>query len=197
MVRLRRPSPSEIDAVLRTAAGPTYAEVGDSALIGSHDGPLRAAGYDVDRRLFPLGTGRACFDRARTGLAHWKHFEIPWLEFHGGGSPSATGQVVATLVSVAGVWFLNPCRVLASPRVETGDVFEFAYGTLPGHAERGEERFRVSIDPRTDAVTYEIAAFSTPAIWLTWLGYPFARKLQARFAAASAAALARATEDRA
>ena len=68
----------------------------------------------------------------------------------------------------------------------------YAYGTLGGHAECGEERFRVSIDPTSEQVLYEIAAFSRPALLLSKLGYPFARRLQKRFALSSAHALARA-----
>ena len=68
----------------------------------------------------------------------------------------------------------------------------FAYGTLGGHAESGEERFRVPLDPPSERVVYEIAAFSRPAVLLSKLGYPLARRLQKRFAASSAQALARA-----
>ena len=68
----------------------------------------------------------------------------------------------------------------------------FAYGTLSGHVESGEERFTVRFDPLTQEVVYEIAAFSRPAMILTRLGYPFARRLQRRFAQSSAAALANA-----
>jgi uncharacterized protein (UPF0548 family) len=93
---------------------------------------------------------------------------------------------------VAGLWFLNPCRVVYSELSPDRNSASFAYGTLRGHAECGEERFRVSFDPATEQVQYEIAAFSRPAIALSKLGYPLARRLQQRFAASSAQALARA-----
>ncbi len=120
----------------------------------------------------------------------WRHFEIPWLELHGAATPVSDGQLVATLVSVARLWFLNPCKVVYTAQSE--DYAEFAYGTLDGHPEQGEERFRVRFDPATQAVTYEIDAFSRPAILLSRIGAPFARRLQRRFARASATALARA-----
>jgi uncharacterized protein (UPF0548 family) len=41
----------------------------------------------------------------------------------------------------------------------------FAYGTLPGHAESGEERFAVRYDPGTDEVIAEVTAFSRHATW--------------------------------
>ena len=101
--------------------------------------------------------------------------------------------MVATLVSVGGLWFFNPCRVVYTEfPAGTADVAAFAYGTLQGHAECGEERFQVSFDPTTGEVKYEIFAFSRPATVLSKLGYPFARRLQRRFAESSATALARA-----
>ena len=150
-----------------------------------------ASRYDVDRHQFTLGTGRDLFERAQSSLMAWRHFDIPWLEFHGARRVEPD-QVVATLVSLAGVWFLNPCRVVYAESSPDRNSVSYAYGTLRGHAECGEERFRVSFDPVTEEVRYEIAAFSRPAIVLSKLGYPLARRLQKRFAASSAQALARA-----
>ena len=194
MVLVRRPSHNEIAAHLSSPELPfSYAEVGATNDLSSPLPEPLAATYDLDRNEFPLGTGRDVFERARDCLFAWRHFEIPWLEFHGTSNPVTPGQVVATLVSVAGIWFLNPCRVVYTefPQ-DPADVAAFAYGTLRGHAERGEERFMVTFNPTTGDVTYEIAAFSRPAILLSKLGYPFARRLQRRFAVASAKALARA-----
>jgi hypothetical protein len=64
-------------------------------------------------------------------------------------------------------------------------------GTLPGHAESGEERFTVEWREADGAVWYDILAFSRPRQLLARLGYPFARRLQRRFARDSAAAMRR------
>ena len=156
-----------------------------------------ASTYDLDHHQFRLGTGRDLFERARAALGAWRHFEVPWIEFHGAAAPVEPGQVVATLARVAGVWFLNPCRVVYSELLpDPCNVAAFAYGTLRGHSECGEERFTVSFDPASEEVRYEIAAFSRPAIVLSKLGYPLARRIQRRFAVSSAQALARAaTQD--
>ena len=152
-----------------------------------------AAKYDLDRHQFSLGTGRDLFERARAALLEWRHFEIPWLELHGATSPVHSGQVVATLVSLAGVWFLNPCRVVYTELSQVPSTpAAFAYGTLRGHAESGEERFAISFEPVTEEVRYEITVFSRPAIVLSKIGYPLVRRLQRRFALSSAEALARA-----
>ena len=70
--------------------------------------------------------------------------------------------------------------------------FGFAYGTLPGHVESGEERFLVEWDRGDDGVWYDILAFSRPNHILTRLGYPVVRRLQKRFGRDSAASMLRA-----
>ena len=60
----------------------------------------------------------------------------PWVALHGGDAPAHESQVVATLVRVAGLWMLNPCRVIHAPP-PSGSVAGFAYGTLAGHASVG------------------------------------------------------------
>lgn len=192
MIRLRRPSADEVGAHLSLSDGPfSYVEVGATAETAS----LRAVAgsYDVDRHRFPLGTGRDVFVRARSALLAWRHFDIAWLELQGANTPAIAGQVVATLTRASGLWLLNPCRVVYTECAPdpTNEV-AFAYGTLPSHVECGEERFTVRFDPTTEEVTYEILAFSRPAVLLSKLGYPWARRIQRRFAASSAEALSRA-----
>jgi uncharacterized protein (UPF0548 family) len=53
----------------------------------------------------------------------------------------------------------------------------FAYGTLPGHPETGEEAFIVEYR-EDDSVWLTIRAFSRPATWFFWLGYPLVRLMQ-------------------
>ena len=69
-----------------------------------------------------------------------------------------------------------PCRVVYV--VDEPDRRGFAYGTLPGHPESGEELFCVRYDPATDAVYAEISAFSRPALWWSRIGAPVARVAQ-------------------
>ena len=192
--RIRRPTPEEIAARLTAHDQPfSYPEVGATSSIEHSFTESLAATYDTDVYEFHLGTGRSLFESARDALLAWRHFDVPWLEFHGASAPAKTGQVVATLVSVAGLWFFNPCRVVYTEySAEPADLAAFAYGTLQGHVECGEERFQVSLNPISGEVKYEIAAFSRPAILLSKLGYPLARRLQKRFANASSAALLRA-----
>ncbi len=55
----------------------------------------------------------------------------------------------------------------------------FAYGTLPGHPEIGEERFWVQRLP-DDSVVAHIVAFSRPGRWFTRIGGPIGRIAQSR-----------------
>ena len=62
--------------------------------------------------------------------------------------------------------------------VDEPDRRGFAYGTLPGHAESGEEQFVVRYDPATDEVHAEVVAFSRHATWWSRLGSPVASVAQ-------------------
>lgn len=192
MIRLRRPTDGEIARLLEAPAlAFSYPEVGATSSARSLE--ALPSSYVIDHRYFSLGTGRTLFERARTALLAWRHFEIPWLELHGGARAVHEGQVVATSTRVFGAWFVNPCRVVDCEDGDGGsDRAAFAYGTLSGHVEAGEERFSLHHDRESDTVRFEILAFSRPAVMLTRLGYPLARRVQRRFAGAAAEALARA-----
>jgi uncharacterized protein (UPF0548 family) len=192
VIRLRRPSAEEIGVRLsRSDEAFSYPEVGATADLDSL--PRLAVDYDVDRNQFALGTGRDLFEQARSHLLAWRHFDIPWIELHGARARVSSGQVVATLARAVAIWFLNPCRVVYTDDAsDSSNEAAFAYGTLPGHVECGEERFRVYIDPINEKVTYEIVAFSRPAILLSKLGRRWVRRIQKRFVVSSAEALARA-----
>jgi uncharacterized protein (UPF0548 family) len=190
MIRPSRPGNDAIATKLRaTDLAFSYVEIGATADPTALD--RLASHYAIDRNRFVVGHGRACFERARTALFAWRHFEIPWLELHGAREPVFLDQRVATLTRVFGLWFLNPCRVVY---VETAsavpDRVAFAYGTLPGHVASGEERFAVRHDPASDLVELEILAFSRPAVLVAQIGYPWVRRIQKRFARDAAGALA-------
>ena len=66
----------------------------------------------------------------------------------------------------------------------------FAYGTLPGHPEHGEESFIVEYRD-DDSVWLTIRAFSRPANWVFWVGYPIVRLMQEVYTGRYERALAR------
>jgi uncharacterized protein (UPF0548 family) len=63
-----------------------------------------------------------------------------------------------------------PCRVVYV--IEEPDRRGFAYGTLPGHPETGEELFAVRYDQASGAVHAEVTAFSRHATWWSRLAGP-------------------------
>lgn len=151
------------------------------------------AGFVVDRTLIELGSGESVFHSAEAALQRWEQFRLGWVEAWSPETPLEPGQVVAIMGWAVGFWWLNSCRIIYTVD-ESGPItkFGFAYGTLPGHVESGEERFLIEWDRDTDKVCYDILAFSRPNHFLTRLGYPLIRRSQKRFGRDSAAAMFRA-----
>ncbi len=188
MLTLRKPAPAALDRfrAAQAALDVTYPAVGATA-------GTPPAGYVVDHTRVRLGEGEAVFAAARAALAQWEQFRLGWVEAAPADTPLRPGAVVAVVARTFGVYWVNACRVIYAVD-EDGPVRRvgFAYGTLPGHAESGEERFLVEWDRATGAVWYDILAFSRPRHPLARLGYPLARRFQRRFARDSAAAMRRA-----
>ena len=153
------------------------------------------AGFNADHFRCQLGRGAKVFERAESALRSWVMFQQGWLRLESNGRPPDVGTAVAIVVRVGPVWWANACRVVyvvddTGPTRRVG----FANGTLPGHAECGEEVFVVEMDAAGD-VWYDLRAYSRPRHWLARLGYPFTRAMQRRFAAGSAARMKRAMLD--
>jgi len=138
-------------------------------------------GYAADRYRVRLGDGAAVFHDARAAIERWAMFPRVMAEVYWPDAPIQAGSVVATLIRGCGLWTLNACRIVYVID-EPGPParFGFAYGTLVGHMERGEERFLVEQLP-DGSVWFEIKAYSRPAHPLLWLGYPIVRRQQRRF----------------
>lgn len=154
------------------------------------------AGYVVDRTRIHLGSGEAVYEAAKQALQRWEQFQLGWVEAWSPHTPLETGQCVAVMGRAIGCWWLNACRIVytiddSGPQTKFG----FAYGTLPGHVEKGEERFLIEWNRTTNQVSYDILAFSRPNHILTRLGYPMVRLSQKRFGRESATAMFRAVSE--
>ena len=151
------------------------------------------SGFVVDRTRIRLGEGRETFDLAVQALRQWKHLNFRWLVAVPSAASMKTGQDVAIIAHVAGLWWVNACRSVLVVN-DSGPVarFGFAYGTLPDHVECGEERFLVEWDRSDNSVWYDILAFSRPRHNLARAAYPFARATQKAFGQASCEAMRRA-----
>jgi uncharacterized protein (UPF0548 family) len=132
------------------------------------------AGYRVDRCSIDLGRGTLAFDRGAEGLRRWQAHLGAGVRVAPENVEIEPGATVAVAVRVAFLTAVAPCRIVYV--VDEADRFGFAYGTLAGHPERGEESFVVS--RAGDQVTFDIVAFSRPAGALARVGAPIARAVQ-------------------
>jgi uncharacterized protein (UPF0548 family) len=168
------------------------AEVSVEILSSTRSAALRAAPFSYDAvgataAESPVGFSfftrtrvliHSDFGRAAQDLMGWRMHQRAGLRVRA-SSPLVAADVVV-LLSLgwrrASVRF--PCRVVYV--VDEPDARGFAYGTLPGHPERGEERFVVS--RRTDGrLEFTISAFSRPATRMAKLGGPLSPVVQSIF----------------
>ena len=182
MFLLRKPSDERIGAFRKaqSALELTYRQVGATSSTPPTD-------YIVDHTRVKLGEGHETFEIARQAMEDWQHFHLGWISVASSKTLICENEVVVLLTKVFGMWAMCACRIVdvieeTKPRCRFG----FAYGTLPGHPESGEERFLIEIDD-DGIVWYDILAFSKPHHPLAKIGYPFVRRLQKRFARDSAA----------
>lgn len=111
----------------------------------------------------------------------WQHYGFDWLRLYRPEESCAVGQNVAVVARALGVWATNVCRVVyVLDETQPVRRSAFAYGTLPGHVELGEERFQIEWHA-DDSVWFEILAFSRPNHILARLAYPYVRRIQRRF----------------
>ena len=131
------------------------------------------SGYHHMRRTAVIGYGRAAFDAAARRLFSWQMHRGAGLRVTASGPP-AEGRVVQLRLGP----FSGCCRVVYV--VDEPHRRGFAYGTLRGHPERGEEFFGVRFDPTTATVYADIVAFSRPGRWWSRLAAAPAGWLQRR-----------------
>ena len=164
----------------------SYADVGSSR----REAPK---GYIVDHNRIKLGQGVQVFERAKCALTKWKMFDMPWIDLCWPDTPVQLGANVAVVISHLGFWSMNACRIVyVIDEHGSCEKYSFAYGTLPDHGERGEERFTVELNA-DQTVWYDLYAFSRPST-VARVAYPFTRLLQKRFAKDSKAAMQKAVQ---
>jgi uncharacterized protein (UPF0548 family) len=185
---LRKPS---VDALCRILASESALDFTYSGIGATFDQTSMPAGYVVDRTRVELGRGQVVFDRAKMALTRWRQFQLGWLEAFPADTPIRSGETVLVVARAGGMWWTNAARIVyvVDDNSPASSRFGFAYGTLPGHVESGEERFLIEWDHATDVVWFEVLAFSRPRHFLVRLNRRRARAMQKRFAAESTAAM--------
>jgi uncharacterized protein (UPF0548 family) len=169
VLKLRQPSEGWLrDLADRERDRPfTYEGTGDTRT------GVAPVGYRRDHWAVELGTGHETFERAVAALQHWLPQRGSGLVVGVEGLVDV-GAVVALAAPTPVGYVIATCRVVyveADP-----DRYAWAYGSLPIHPERGEERFAVV--RRDDVTSFEIDVFSKLHDPLGRLAPPIARRLQ-------------------
>lgn len=130
------------------------------------------AGYHHMRREQPLGVGEELFADAADQVMRWQMQRGAGVTIESSTAVAQPGTAV-----VVGVGPLKgACRVIYV--VDEPHRRGFAYGTLDGHPESGEEYFGVRFDPADNTVYAEIVAFSRPGRWWSKAGSRVASLVQ-------------------
>ena len=154
----------ELEAHL-SAAGFTYDQVGRTSEVLPDD-------YHHLHKAVNIGTGMTRFTDAAEALFDWQMHLRSGLRVST-SSATVKHDAVVMLGIGAGPFRLNaPCRVVFV--IDEPNRKGFAYGTLPGHPESGEESFVIE-RAADDAVMFTITAFSKPASNLAKLVGPIGR----------------------
>lgn len=130
----------------------SYPEVGATL----DDADALPAGYSHLRHRVRVGHGEAAFRAAADALGSFRmHRRLPV-----GITASAPRAALGAEVTVALAWVVQaPCRIVRV--VDEPDRYGWAYGTLTGHPECGEEAFLLDLDA-DGTVWFDVIAFSRP-----------------------------------
>ena len=160
-MQLSRTTPAALERVLKrvSALTPTYAPMGVTL----------EPTTPMEQHRAVLGSGEKTFRQARAALQGWQTHQSRWLRLYPDTVPPTEGRTVLVLLTFGGLCLAFGCRIV---RVSDGEhAFGFAYGSLPGHPERGEELFLVEWHA-DDRVTFTLRAHSQPANRVYLLGRP-------------------------
>ena len=162
----------DVEAQLR-AADLTYDQVGRTS------GVLPDGYVNLKRRMI-IGRGMDRFVDASRALFGWQMHLRSGLRV-ATSSPRVKHDAIVMLGIGVGPFRLNaPCKVVYI--IDEPNRQGFAYGTLPGHPESGEEAFVIE-HADDDSVIFDITAFSKPASDLATLTGPLGRLAQRRMTA--------------
>jgi uncharacterized protein (UPF0548 family) len=151
----------------------TYPEVGATR---NADIP---PGYRWLRVRTEIGSGPEVMRNAADAVMEfWMHRALP-AKVVASARRAAPGVAVEVTLGVGPLRLRAPCRVVWTEEGERRAGW--AYGTLPGHPESGEEAFVVHMDDQGD-VWLTVTAFSRPAGRLSRAAGPLGRGFQRAYA---------------
>ncbi|MBT2477493.1 DUF1990 family protein [Streptomyces sp. ISL-94] len=137
------------------------------------------AGYHHLRHRARIGQGRAVFEAAGVAVTTFHAHRSSGMRVRADSGAVRAGDRVEVGIGFGPLRITAPCRVIWTAYEPTR--IGFAYGTLTGHPESGEESFIVDLDP-DGTVWFTVTAFSRPASWYTRLAGPVVPFLQLGYA---------------
>ncbi|WP_411104636.1 DUF1990 family protein [Streptomyces sp. cmx-4-9] len=151
----------------------TYPDRGATARL-----PL-PAGYHHLRHRTRIGQGRRVFEAAGVAVTTFLAHRTSGMRVRADARAVRPGARVEVGIGLGPLRITAPCEVVwtAYEPTRTG----FAYGTLDGHPETGEESFLVSTDA-DGTVWFTVSAFSRPGTWYTRLAGPVVPFCQRQYA---------------
>lgn len=152
--------PTSEDLARFRVAQPTYDHVG-STLGAQPPGDVRRYESSVT-----VGTGEAVLRTGRDALRSW----VPQRSLGASITPADVApdrdETVVLGIGVGPMRLVVPTRIVTV--VDEPDRFGYAYGTLPGHPEQGEELFILEMLDDGEVV-FTVRADAGPASQLRWL----------------------------
>jgi uncharacterized protein (UPF0548 family) len=160
-------SMGEARAAMLRIAELTYTEIGSTRDL------VLPTGYRTLQRSSALPPN-ITFKSARHELLTWK------VQRRAGIRVSSTSDVepdavVDLRLGIGPLSVTAPCRVVYV--IDEPDRYGFAYGTLPGHPESGEEAFVLSRDAEA-TIAFTVTAFSRPDTALSKFAGPVGHRVQ-------------------
>jgi uncharacterized protein (UPF0548 family) len=170
---LTRPSDAQLRTILARSreSSLTYEPVGATR---TGEAPL---GYRHDDYTTDLGRGEDAWDRAVAGLRQWVAHTGARAEVFPADTPVSVNETLLVLLRAGPFHAVAPCRIVYV--IDAPKQFGFAYGTLPGHPEQGEESFVITATAAGE-VRFDVTAYSRPSETLAKLAGPAARVIQRR-----------------
>jgi uncharacterized protein (UPF0548 family) len=147
----------------------TYQEVG-----ATRDG--FPPGYHTFRLRRRIGFGRPLFEQVAAEILAYRMQHGTGVFDSASTAAAAPDTLLTVRLGLGPLAITAPCRVVYV--LGEANRRGFAYGTLPGHPEIGEELFAVEYDPADNSVHGVVAAFSRPGAWYVRLGGPVVRLIQ-------------------
>ncbi|MER7108681.1 DUF1990 family protein [Streptomyces sp. NPDC000229] len=169
--------------LIRTLGTPATTPVGPAGLSYPDVGATRTrplpTGYHHMHHEALIGHGQEVFEAAGAAVTTWAMHRKSGARVRADSVRAEPGTAVQIALGVGPLEVAAPCQVVWTAYEE--DRVGFAYGTLTGHPECGEESFVV--DRRPDgSVWFTVTAFSRPALWHTRAAGPVVPLLQRAYA---------------